>query len=64
MYEDRHKQFTESQKYDLFETVRLPYLAFTELEAVVKERLVPEELLAEALMFRLSKVQIMRIVRY
>eukprot|EP00029_Vermamoeba_vermiformis_P014214 TRINITY_DN933_c0_g1_i1.p1 TRINITY_DN933_c0_g1~~TRINITY_DN933_c0_g1_i1.p1 ORF type:complete len:527 (+),score=102.64 TRINITY_DN933_c0_g1_i1:1405-2985(+) len=54
LLEDRYKQFTESQKYDLFETVRLPYLAFNELETVVKERLVPEELLAEAVMFRLS----------
>lgn len=43
-----------SIRYALFEHVRFPYMKYEELEEVIKEKLVPKELLIEALMIRIA----------
>jgi hypothetical protein len=45
---------TPEEKVALFSTLRIPYLKFSELEKVIADRLVPEELLSEGIVFRLA----------
>ena len=48
------KSITDEQKHTLFEAIRFPYLAYSELQKVVKEKIAPEDLLAEGLLYRLG----------
>jgi len=45
------------QKHALFANVRFPYLQYDELEKVIKDKLAPESLIAEALLHRLAKFE-------
>eukprot|EP01122_Echinamoeba_exundans_P016919 TRINITY_DN8731_c0_g1_i1.p1 TRINITY_DN8731_c0_g1~~TRINITY_DN8731_c0_g1_i1.p1 ORF type:complete len:441 (-),score=39.49 TRINITY_DN8731_c0_g1_i1:364-1665(-) len=48
---------TPEEKVALFSTLRIPYLKFPELEKVIADRLVPEELLSEGIVFRLASYE-------
>jgi uncharacterized protein YjaZ len=48
-------QLSKQQQTELFENVRFPYLNYQQLERVVQDKLVSEDLLAEAIMHRLGK---------
>jgi len=48
---------TPELKKKLFSAVKIPYLKLTDLEAVAKDKVMPEDLLTEGVLFRLGMLR-------